>query len=102
MERNKERSGDIKVKVIKWTQNEIGREPRIGSHEPNEIMRPIHFPLSKNCYSKEQNEYNATRFQCPNGFWTRADDKNQYWSCQKTEDGRCTFGKCPMLKSRQS
>ena len=54
MERNKERSGDIRVKVIKWTQNEIGREPRIGSHETNEIMRPIHFPLSKKCYSKEQ------------------------------------------------
>ena len=53
MERNKERSGDIRVKVIKWTQNEIGREPKIGSHETNEIMRPIHFPSSKKCYSKE-------------------------------------------------
>ena len=37
MERNKERSGDIIIKVIKWTQNEIGREPRIGSHVTNEI-----------------------------------------------------------------
>ena len=37
MERNKERSGDIIIKVIKWTQNEIGRETRIGSHVTNEI-----------------------------------------------------------------
>lgn len=102
MERNKERSGDIRVKVIKWTHNEIGREPRIGNHEPNEIMRTIYTSFGKRYYSKERYMRNASRFQCPNGFWKRIDDKTQRWSCRKTEDGRCTFEKCPMLKSRQS
>ena len=54
MERNKERSGDIRVKVIKWTQNEIGREPRIGSHEPKEIMKTIYTSFGKRYYSKER------------------------------------------------
>lgn len=26
------------------------------------------------------------------------DAKTQRWSCRKTEDGRCTFVNCPMIK----
>ena len=52
--------------------------------------------------SKERCTFNSTRFQCANGFWERIDAKTQRWSCSKTEDGRCTFVNCPMIKSRQS
>ena len=56
MERNKERSGDIIIKVIKWTQNEIGREPRIGSHVTNEIK-------SNNDKKKIMKQFNLDEFK---------------------------------------
>ena len=56
MERNKDRSGDIIIKVIKWTQNEIGREPRIGSHVTNEIK-------SNNDKKKIMKQFNLDEFK---------------------------------------
>ena len=66
MERNKERSGDIIIKVIKWTQNEIGREPRIGSHVTNEIKsnndkKKIMKQFSLEEFKKNQNRKVVTR-----------------------------------------
>ena len=56
MERNKERSGDIIIKVIKWTQNEIGRETRIGSRVTNEIK-------SNNDKKKIMKQFNLDEFK---------------------------------------